>query len=178
MTGTNHQTKFIPQFPGQREDEEIVTVLYRHWYVVAAPAVKSLVIILLSFAIPLWLHLAGLIFSYAISTIIYYLWIVFWISYIVYAYLNWSRDRFIITDQRIIDIDQKGLFRQRVSEVELEQIRSITHETVGFFSTVLKFGTVFVHAGEGGLTLNQVPNPANVKEDIIRLTKRTSPEIL
>lgn len=161
----------MPQFPGQREDEEIVMVLYRHWYAVAVPAVKALLIILLSFVIPLWLHLAGLIFSYAISTTIYYLWIVFWISYIVYGYLNWSRDRSIVTDQRIVNIDQKGLFRQRVSEVELEQIRSITHEIIGFFPTLLKFGTVFINTEGTGIALKQVPDPVGIKEDIIQLTK-------
>lgn len=162
-----------PEFPGQRQDEEVLMMVYRHWYVVAAPAIKALVIILLSFIIPIWLNLGGLIFSYAISTTIYYLWIVFWISYVVYIYFNWLQDRFIVTNQRIIDIDQRGMFRRRVSEVELEQISGITHEVVGFFPTLLDFGTVVIRAGGAdGLTLKQVANPAMIKEDITQLVKQ------
>lgn len=168
MADTNREL----QFPGQREGERVVTTVFRHWYVVAMPVAKALLVILLTFLIPLWLNLAGLIFSYALSAAVYYLWIVFWIGYILYEYLNWCRDRFIITDQRIINVDQRGLFRKRVAEVELEQIHNITHEVVGFFPTMLNFGTVTVRmSGDGDLLLEYIANPAIVKEDIARLIK-------
>ena len=90
--------KFIPEFPGQREDEKILTIFNKHWFTIILPLVKGSAIILFSFIIPIALKFMGAIFSYAISAAVYYLWIMFWIGYILYEYYRWYRDKFIITD--------------------------------------------------------------------------------
>jgi len=168
---------FTPEFPGQREDEEVVLVLFKHWYMVVTPMVKAIGIILLSFAIPIWLHFANFIFSYGVTTSIYYLWMVFWIGYMVYHYINWYRDRFILTTQRLINVDQRGMVNRRVAEVELDKIQNITHVIAGVFPTVLNFGTVIVQsAGANDLNLEQVANPALLQEDITRLVKEATAE--
>ena len=170
----NPETKpaFQPLFIGQRNDEEVVFILWRHWYTVVAPILKAVLIIGLSFASPLWLNATGLIFSYAITATIYYLWIVFWIGYAVSQYLNWYQDRFIVTNQRIIDIDQRGLTRRRVAEVELDRIQHVAHAVVGVFPTMLNFGTIIIQAAGGHeLELRQVSEPAGVQEEITQLVK-------
>jgi uncharacterized membrane protein YdbT with pleckstrin-like domain len=163
---------FMPEFIGQRASEEIEIILFKHWYFIIAPIIKALVIILLSFIVPMWLHLTAWIFSYGFTTALYYLWMVFWIGYMVYAYINWYRDRFIITTERVIDVDQRGLFSRKVSEVELSKIQNITHSVDGVFATLLNFGTVIVQsAGANDLTLEHVSDPSGVQEEITRLVK-------
>lgn len=165
--------KFIPKFPGQREDEEILMIFNKHWFTVILPLVKSMVIILLSFVIPIALGSMGTIFSYAWSASIYYLWIVFWIAYILYKYYHWYRDKFIITDQRVIDIDQKGLFTRKVSEIELDKIQNTTYTVTGVFQTVFNFGTVTIQsAGNNDLSLKTIPNPASYQQEIVMLVKK------
>lgn len=164
--------EFIPEFIGQRESEQVEIVLFKHWFVITVPVVKSLAIILLSFAVPMWLHWTAWIFSYGLTTAIYYLWMVFWVGYMVYAYINWYRDRFIITSERIIDVDQRGLFSRKVSEVELTKVQNITHSVNGIWATMLNFGTVIVQsAGANDLDLDQIADPAGVQEDITTLIK-------
>ena len=169
--------EFVPEFIGQRESERMEIVLFKHWYFIVAPIIKALGIILLSFAVPMWLHWTAWIFSYGLTTALYYFWMVFWIGYMVYAYINWYRDRFIITSERIIDIDQRGLFSRKVSEVELDKIQNITHVVEGVFATMFNFGTVIVQsAGANDLTLDQIADPAGVQEDITSLVKTAAAE--
>lgn len=166
---------FIPEFTGQRASEKIEAILFKHWFVVVLPILKAIGIIILSFALPIWLHWAGWIFSYGITTLIYYSWMVFWVCYIVYAYILWYRDRFIITSERIVDIDQKGLFTRKVSEIELEKVQNITHTVAGLFATMFNFGTVVVQsAGANDLTLDHISDPAGIQEEITRLVKVAS----
>jgi len=170
-----NQPKFIPEFLGQREDEEVVLIMFKHWFVVVAPMLKAIIIILLSFAIPIWLHFAKFIFTYGITTVLYYFWMVFWVGYMVYQYINWYRDQFIITTQRLINIDQRSLLHRRVAEVELDKIQNITHIIKGLSPTMFNFGTVIVQsAGANDLMLEQISNPALIQEDITRLVKEAT----
>lgn len=117
----------------------------------------------------------GTIFSYAISAIVYYLWIIFWIAYILYEYYHWYRDKFIITDHRIIDIDQRGMFSRRVSEIELDRVQNVTYAVAGFFPTLFNFGTVTIQsAGNNELTLKHIADPATHQREITILVKKVT----
>jgi uncharacterized membrane protein YdbT with pleckstrin-like domain len=164
--------EFIPEFIGQRESERVELVLFKHWYMLALPLLKALGIIVLSLGIPIWLHWSSFIFSYGLSTILYYGWLVFWIAYMVYAYTNWYRDRFIVTSERIVDVDQRGLFSRKVSEVELIKVQNITHTVEGPAATMFNFGTVIIQsAGANDVVLDRVADPAGVQEEITQLVK-------
>jgi len=164
--------EFIPEFIGQRESERVESVLFKHWYMLALPLLKALGITVLSLGIPIWLHWSSFIFSYGLSTILYYGWLVFWIAYMVYAYTNWYRDRFIVTSERIVDVDQRGLFSRKVSEVELIKVQNITHTVEGPAATMFNFGTVIIQsAGANDVVLDRVADPAGVQEEITQLVK-------
>jgi len=172
-----NMTEYVPDFIGQRDGEQVEIVLFKHWLLIAGPIIKALAIILVSFVVPIWLHWSAWIFSYGFTTAIYYLWMVFWIGYMIYAYVGWYRDRFIITSERIIDIDQRGLFSRKVSEIELTKVQNITHSVSGVWATMLNFGTVTIQsAGANDLTLDQVADPAGVQEDITTLIKTVTAE--
>lgn len=167
--------EFIPEFVGQRESERIELMLFRHWYFIALPVVQTISIILLSLIVPIWLHWTKWIFSYGLTALLYYGWLVFWICFMLYRYLNWYRNRFIITSERVVNIDQRGLFSRKVSEAELDKVQNITHSVNGVSATMFNFGTIIIQsAGVGELTLKQVANPAGVQEEITRLVKIAS----
>ena len=160
------------EFAGQRDGEEVIVVLFRHWYTLVFPIVRAILIILATLIVPAWLGITGFIFSYGITTLVYYLWQVFWVGVIVYDYFNWYQDRYIITTERIIEIDQRGLFSRRVSEIELDRIQNITHAVDGLPATILNFGTITIQsAGANDLSVRRVGRPAEVQEDITRLVK-------
>lgn len=163
---------FVPEFPGQREDEQVLLVLYKHWFTIFYAIAKSLLVILLSFAVPLWLGFTDFIFSFPVTAFLYYAWLVYWVGAILYDYINWFKDRYIITTQRVIEINQKGFFKRRVSEIELDKIHHITHAVLGVFATIFNYGSVSIQsAGNHDVNLDHVASPADIQEDIARLVK-------
>lgn len=116
------------------------------------------------FADPLWypiLVLAGSAYTLCI--------IIFFFSHFVDFYL----DVWIVTNERIIDTEQKGLFGRTISELELYHIQDVTSETHGFFPTILSYGNIMVKTASSNteIVFYDVDNPNSVREEIIKLAQ-------
>ncbi len=78
---------------------------------------------------------------------------------------------FLITDQRIIDIDQKGLFSRTVSEAPFGRIQDISYSQRGVFETLFRLGTVRVQTAgkENVLEMERVRHPDRIQRLIAEL---------
>ncbi len=164
-------------------DEIVLLVIRRHWIVFAVPALLFGVLfvlpaIALAAAFALFPALAAPApaasakFLFALYLLVLTLGIfIFWMKY----YL----DAWIITDQRIIDIEQHGLFHREVSEIAMERIQNVTIEIPGFLATVMKFGTIKIQtASESDFVITDVPDCYRAKDLILkhsRLPRRAIP---
>ncbi|OGD57161.1 hypothetical protein A2V71_01915 [Candidatus Berkelbacteria bacterium RBG_13_40_8] len=151
----------------QRPDEEIIFVRRRHpWVLLRAALIMLLlaVIVLISFLI--W----G---ASLISVIALILAIIFAVFYLLGRWFVYNNDIFILSNQRIINIDQSAFFTRRVSEAELENIQNVTYEIKGPIKSFLNFGEIIIStAGNApGLTLKNVENPHFIQEKIVELQK-------
>ena len=166
---------FKKEFPTQKPDERPVLILHKHGFVLAWPFFKGAALIVIAAFLPVIGRLGYYIFNSAPLTFFYLAWIVFWASYLLYEYLNWYHDRFIITDKRVVNIDQKSLFKRRVSEIELERIQDISHEINGVMATSFNYGTVLISsAGGDKIELRDIPEPAEVQDIIYKLVKEAT----
>jgi len=99
---------------------------------------------------------------------IYYLgiWIFFFSQFTDY-YLDIN----IVTNDRILDINQKGLFGRVVAELDLTRVQDVHSEIKGIIPTMLNYGTVEIQTagGEQNFIFEQVPNPHAVRQRIIEL---------
>ena len=98
----------------------------------------------------------------------YYLGIlVFYLSEFTDYYLDIN----IVTNDRILDINQKGLFGRSVSELDLTRIQDVNSVIKGIIPTLLNYGTVTVEtaASEENFVFEQVPNPHGVRQRIIEM---------
>ncbi len=79
-------------------------------------------------------------------------------------------DIWIVTDRRIVNIDQRGLFNREVSTLRMERIQDVTLEVYGIVATVLNFGNVLVQtAGESEeFLIKGIANPEHVKRKILQ----------
>jgi len=101
---------------------------------------------------------------------VYLLWVlVIWMTFFV-QWTDYYLDVWIVTNKRVIDIDQKGIFNFEVSTFRLEQIQDVTIEVNGVIATLLKFGNIHVHtAGENpNFIIRDAAHPLEVKEALIR----------
>jgi len=115
------------------------------------------------------------IFNSGVIAFVYIAWLIFWVSYLAYEYINWYRDRFIITNQRIVNVDQRSMFSRRVSELEFDRVQDIAHEVGGVFAAALNFGNVIIQsAGSRDMTIKDIARPAELQDIIVRLVKEAT----
>jgi uncharacterized membrane protein YdbT with pleckstrin-like domain len=107
----------------------------------------------------------------------YYLlvWLLFF-----YSFVDYYLDVWIVTNQRIINIEQQGLFSRVVSEQRLNRIQDITSEVRGFWATILHFGDVYIQTASETprFIFKQVPDPYNIRitlNNLIEQDKREHP---
>lgn len=83
---------------------------------------------------------------------------------------DYHLDMWVVTDSRVIDVEQKGFFHREIATLQVEQIQDVTVEIKGIFSTILNFGTIRVQtaAASREFTIRGIPNPKRVKEIILK----------
>ena len=165
--------------PHRKEGETLVMLLRRHpfvivtklafWVVVAvAPVVFYF---LAKDATPFVFNNSVVYPIVVLFTSVYYLYL--WL-FAFHSFVDYYLDVWIVTNYRIINIEQRGLFSRTVSEQELDRIQDVTSELKGFFSTMLDFGTVYIQtAGEQvRFVFKQIPDPYGVSRKITKLAEQ------
>lgn len=87
------------------------------------------------------------------------------------AWIGWFYSLFIVTDQRFIQITQKGLFHRSVVDVGLNQIQMVNYEIAGLQETMLSFGTIMMQTYMGDLVIHDVHKPANIQKKMIKILR-------
>lgn len=165
------------------EGEKIVKVVRKHWFVffvemLLMALLAVLPAVLYYFFLPFiatgplgeqfsW----DLIFSrVGPPEFLYLVWllVVWHVAAIIWT--DYYLDIWVITNQRIIDIEQLGLFNRRVSAFRLDMLQDVTIEIPGLLATLIKFGNIHVQtAGDDrDFIMPGVTHPEEVKSIIMR----------
>jgi uncharacterized membrane protein YdbT with pleckstrin-like domain len=88
-------------------------------------------------------------------------------------FTDYYLDTWIVTNERIINIEQKGLFSRIVSELHLNQVQDVTSETHGIVATFLSYGDVHIQTAGARERFNfkQIDNPEKIKQIITKLVQ-------
>lgn len=87
------------------------------------------------------------------------------------SWIAWFYSVFIVTDQRFIQITQKGLFHRSVVDINLSQIQMVNYEIAGLQETLLGFGTIMVQTYMGDLVVHDVHHPAKIQKKMLRILR-------
>ncbi len=82
------------------------------------------------------------------------------------AFIAWYFSIFIVTDQRFIQITQKGLFHRSFSDLGLQHIQTINYDISGLEQTILGFGTIVMQTYMGDLVIRNVYHPAKTHKNL------------
>ena len=85
-----------------------------------------------------------------------------------YRVLDWSNDKFEVTNEQIIDIDRKPFGTETRNAAPLEGILSTFYERKGLLGYIFNYGTVYISVGGSKLAFENVIDPAGVQSDINR----------
>ena len=91
-------------------------------------------------------------------------WYMLMFSYALATFLIWFFSVFIITDERIIDVDFVSMLFKDVSAAKIDVIQDVSSKTSGFLASVINYGTVYIQtAGEQReIQFENIPQPAKV----------------
>jgi uncharacterized membrane protein YdbT with pleckstrin-like domain len=157
---------FIAKQVSFRENEKIIVVLHHHPITYAKQIIITAILILLAF------FLMFLLFSLGVIGVALFLAILLTgVFYGLREFFIWYFNVFIITNQRIIDIDQKGFFSKTVSESSYKKIMDICYSVHGLGQTILRLGTIKINASGAKLVIENVKQVVEVNQLLADLVK-------
>jgi uncharacterized membrane protein YdbT with pleckstrin-like domain len=142
-------------FAGQLPDESVYIFERRYWFVLLrwiwAPLALMLAPGLVAVGLALVDASTGRPLLGGIGTLIWIVCLFPGSAWTLWRILDWHNDRFIVTDRRIVHIDEIPLFRMRRDEAPLHQIQDVAVYMQGLWENLLYFGSVVTHtAGTPG----------------------------
>lgn len=87
------------------------------------------------------------------------------------AWMSWHFSVFIVTDQRFIQVTQKGLFHRSVVDMGLNQIQMVNYEVAGLQETLLGFGTISMQTFVGDLLIHYIHHPAKIQKQLLEILR-------
>ena len=166
----------IRYFKEQFDDEDVLLVFRKHPVVMR----RGLVFACVGLLIPM-LVVVGMNFVYAnnperlptVMTFYIALAIGFLLGLLIMLpwWISWNYSVYIFTDQRMIQIAQKGLFKRSMVAIGVDQIQMVNYEIDGIEQTLLGFGTIVVQTYVGSLTISHVHHPAKIQKKLLHLLR-------
>lgn len=147
-----------------KEDEEIIELVRKYPLVFFWPILVSTVFIIAPFFFlyPLfhWSAWGVLVFFVVLGIGVLLLFRIFFV---------YSFNVFIITNQRIIDIDQRGLFDRTVSETIYEKIEDVSFRIKGIIQTIFHYGSIVIQtaANQVNIELQGIKDPERIHHIIV-----------
>ena len=165
-------------FKGINSQETITRVIHRSWFYLFQQFFWILVIVIFFISgiifLPLFFpnYLDGMDRSIVLFAQSFFLLAIWMYSFLIW--IDYYFDLWIITSERIINIEQKGMFTRTASEVMYYRIQDVTTEVIGFLPTILNYGDVKIQTAgeEKEFVFLTVSDPYEIKNLIMNLQKK------
>lgn len=157
----------MPQkyFEDQFDDEEVLFVFRKHPIVMRRGLIMLMISMLLGM-VPSFLNpeysvlLIGLGAGLGVGLILSFP-----------AWMTWYFSVFIVTNQRFIQITQKGMFHRSVVDMGLNQVQMVNYEVAGIAQTLFGFGTIMMQTFVGDLVIQNIHHPARIQKKILEILR-------
>jgi len=164
----------LRQFDWIRDDEWVIAVVQRHWARLLSQT--GALVAILFFLIPAIIALiitggpAGLVIAAILSLPILGLCLG-----IIWQFVNWRDDFFVVTTQRVIHIERVGPFSTQQEESALDNIEDLYEIQPGFAANLLGYGNLVLQtAGETvDIDMSYIPQPGEMRRLISQQIERS-----
>jgi hypothetical protein len=158
------------RFDGQHEDEEVLFVFRRHPIVMRRGYYLFVVPFFLgSLPVLIWPDNLNMLYITLIGTgvgavLFFYHWI------------GWYFSIFVVTNQRLRQITQKGFFNRSVIDLGISKIQNISYKVPGFTASVFGFGSIVIQTYVGDLYLDKIHHPEKIFNSLLHVVKECGSE--
>lgn len=165
-------------FDSRDDDEEIILVLRRHWFTNLAWVFIALGMLFAPLSLSFFPVLEPFPANYRFILALFWYLLTFAIAF--EKFLSWYFNVFIITEERVIDIDFYNLLDKKISEAKISMIQDVTAKTNGVAQTLFNYGTVLVQTASEipVITIDKIPSPNLVLQVLQQMRSEEEQEAL
>ncbi|PIR58820.1 MAG: hypothetical protein COU69_03405 [Candidatus Pacebacteria bacterium CG10_big_fil_rev_8_21_14_0_10_56_10] len=149
-------------FSTQVEGEQVLLLLRKS----LVTQVRWVVIAVLLTLVPVLVNSVGMLsfLSASFQTAAFVFWYLIVTGFIFESFLSWFFSVYIITDERIIDVDFVSLIYRNISSAKIDNIEDITAVSGGAVQALFNFGTVRIQTAgtKAEIEFELVPQPSKV----------------
>ncbi|MCW5874272.1 MAG: cyclic nucleotide-binding domain-containing protein [Anaerolineales bacterium] len=88
------------------------------------------------------------------------------VGFIVYHYVDWQNDIYMLTPESLMDSEKKPLGSLITKTAPLANVLSLENHRIGLLGLIFNFGIVRINVGDSWLDFDGVHDPAQVQQDI------------
>jgi len=153
--------------------ENVIMVVHKHWFMLLRDTIGTLIAGLIPIIITLIILGAYQESSSATVPLAFFfssLWMALMWMALATIWTNYYLDMWIVTDKRIIYIEQVRLFSREITTVRIERIQDASVSFNSFLETILDFGTLRVQSAGAvtdDLEVHGIPHPEEIKQAVL-----------
>jgi uncharacterized membrane protein YdbT with pleckstrin-like domain len=158
--------------------EEVVLEARKHWFIFLTELLPYAILAILPFALPKILafapplspFLSYLNFSTLGGHIVLAIWLLLVWTGAWNTFTRYFLNAWILTNQRIVDIKQRGYFSREVSSLFLSRVQDVTTEVSGVLPSLLGIGDITVQSAGAvdEFHMQGIPHPERMRDVILR----------
>lgn len=137
-------------FETRESEEEVILLLRQHVITLVPRAVVIFFMLIAPLFLTIFPILSFLPENFRLVAILG--WYLITAAFALESFLTWFFNVYLITDERIVDIDFFNLIYKEVSDANLDKIQDVTYKMGGVTRTMFNYGDVLVQ------TASEVPN--------------------
>lgn len=167
------------RFPGQHSQEKVKVIFRRSVFFLILGYLFTIIAAGITWVVSIQLPASIIILQQGLYNQVFDFVILIILLLIFYTgFLTWVHyylDVYIVTNQRVLTIDQVDFFNREVSEADIGNVQDVEVIVNGFFATVFNFGDVRIQtAGADSRTLffNDIPYPYKAKDLILQFAEQ------
>jgi len=159
---------------GLDNDEHIIFQIRKHWLALGFRLLGVLAVAILPLFVMLalkGLQINIILVSGSMTALVIFLYSILLLLLWIITFIFWTDyylDIWIITDHKLVDIEQRGLFTRQISILHLDKIQDITSDVHGILATFVNYGDLHVQtAGQKReFIIHRVSNPDELRQRI------------
>ena len=130
-------------------EELIIQPLRRHWIVyfdIATILAAALAYTIFMMAMQSWLRIIP-------SPVHWLILVSSWLYLLQVVYIRWMNNQLdvtVVTNKRILDLEQTGFLSRKISECTLSRVQEVNAQKGGILGNLLHFGDISIHTSADG----------------------------
>ncbi|MFA5128241.1 MAG: PH domain-containing protein [Patescibacteria group bacterium] len=168
----------IESFIHAKDYEKVLHKLRRHPFTFLPTALFFAVLLILPIAIGFLIktQLSTWLANEAIFTALILLGSIYYIGALIFFFTNFVDfylDLLVVTNDRLVDMEQNGLFSRTVAEVDLYQIQDVTSEIKGVFATLFNYGDMTIQTAGSvpKFIVHNIKDPHHLRIELMDLAE-------